>query len=396
MTKDLEIGLYKEKEHSAIGKFPIYLVREFVPVTFERFGFQTTIADLKDLWKFADSQQEFRYEENINLLGGGLTSEEFRLLNDVTSKVIKYTTEMQHPIVGRNALTRSFLPLRGIESIANSRNLSLRDLRVLEIGPGSGYLGLLCRLKGIKYYAVEITQSFYFHQHYFWKSCLDEADLYECLDDEIPDKDFVHIPWWTWANINIQLPNFDVIIINHAVNEISSKGFRFLMRRLSDSFKGGYLLVESWGGGDYRENYKTLLASGVNLLHQTTDSNDGYTPVSVMNFMPISKRVTSRSIESRSLAYKVFKTMLPRYFKKKILFLLNSFCEFENMRSINNFYTSKVVTHFSAALVLPRVEIRKAELDTFYEILSSQSDLYTEDEKFGHYINSTWHASPKM
>ena len=160
---------YKRKENEAIKKFSPYILREFHPVTFNRFGFQTSINDQRELWKFSDSQHEFRFNDNLSLLGGGLTLSEFSQLKFITHKVIDFTNQFGKPVTGRNAITRSLITMRALNAIQKLPKYHGKNLRVLEIGPGSGYLGVLCRLNNIEYHATDITESLYLHQHYLWK-----------------------------------------------------------------------------------------------------------------------------------------------------------------------------------------------------------------------------------
>lgn len=112
MTTDTSINLapheYDEYESEAIRKLPPYLVREFIPLTFHNYGFQTRIKASDELWKFADSMQEFRFESNLNnLLGGGFTKTEFELVQQITELTVSFTERLGSPVVGRNALTRT-------------------------------------------------------------------------------------------------------------------------------------------------------------------------------------------------------------------------------------------------------------------------------------------------
>lgn len=59
------------------------------------------------------------------------------------------------------ALTRSFISYRAISSFYKSLN---KVPSVLEIGPGSGYLGLLCGIFGWRYSSFDNTKSLTVYQ----------------------------------------------------------------------------------------------------------------------------------------------------------------------------------------------------------------------------------------
>ena len=379
---------YNQYENNAIKNLSPYVVREFHPVTFNRFGFQTNITCLSELWKFSDSMQEFRFEKNLILLNGGLSQIEFNQLKFITERVVSFSQNMGHLVTGRNSLTRSFLSLRALLKIKDNLKLKDGEMKVLEIGPGSGYLGVLCRLNGIKYHSTEVTQSFYLHQHYLWKHILDNESLYECFEDQIPDKDFVHIPWWTWANYNIPLPKYNAIVINHAVNEISTKGFAFLMQRTNETHNEGFLLVENWGGGRFITNINIILRNGGLFLHQKFSPNKNYIPISILMF-----KKKEFSIKFNQILFCIYSDYLKKFFPLSLKFFVHNFIKFKINYKYHKLYTREVITVFSKILKQANPEISINSINDYYSNLVGNASLHTEDELFGLYINSEDHSS---
>jgi hypothetical protein len=385
------ISEYKRKENEAVKKFSPYILREFHPVTFNRFGFQTSINDINELWKFSDSQQEFRFNDNLSLLGGGLTSSEFSQLKFITRKVIDFTNQFGKPVTGRNAITRSLITMRALNALQKLPKFHGKNIKVLEIGPGSGYLGVLCRLNNIEYHATDITESLYLHQHYLWKFVLENDELIECLENSILDDKFCHIPWWTWADYQIKLPIYDVVIINHAVNEISVKGFKFILNRLKDSMNEAFLVVEGWGGGNYHENINTLINNaGARILHKVADTKDNYIPVSLLNF-------DSHKLKSINSYHNFFFELIIPHYRKfcptTLKLIFNNFKNFNYEKKIYKFYSSNITSEFSKNMKYEPITVKTKEIEHFYKNLSSLTSLYTDDEKFGIFIGSTAHAS---
>lgn len=394
---DAFIHEYNDCQLKATEKFPPFVVREFSPLTFlsVRTGYTTEINKASELWKFADCMHETRYEENLNLLGDALSQREFELLEGIVLDVLRLTSDISNPVVVKNALTRALLHLRCIRAIAKQRGKQLNELKVLEIGPGSGYLGLICNKEHINYYGLEITQSLYVYQHFLWTN-LGNKVLKECtITDDISKESFVHIPWWTFVDEKLILPNFDIVVINHAVNEIPPMGFKFEIQRLLDSFDQGVLMVEKWGGGPYSENCEYLDDIGALFLHQSHIPNSKYLPVSILK---IPKLYKSDSItEEVDGFYKKLVSKIKgylRYLLNKVAFLFilkeirGLYKKFDSRRIINKFYFAEITTEVSVFFEMVREKINKKKIDQFYFDLKSKGyNIHTKDEEFFRFIN---------
>lgn len=374
----LSIEEYGKYQTTAIQKNPPYLVREFLPLTFFDGQFQTGIQANSELWKFADSQQEFRYEENLSLLAGGFTDDEFELFKRATSSIVEFTSLLSKPIFGRNALTRSFISLRAIEGVAKLLKKPLNELRVLEVGPGSGYLGLICGLmkNGPNYWGLEVTQSLYMYQNQIWHHTFKDM-LIEHLESEASKfnhgKEFIHIPWWTWASYDYKLPMFDVLVINHAVNEISPKGFMYLMEKLSSNLDHIHMVVEGWGGGRYHSNLLTLLKKGFHMLHSEHKGGTSYIPISIGKFFK--NKVIDFNPNKRMLG--IFPRRLTNYLR--MLYIKTKF------------YRLAIIGKDSINFTNPKINIGDQSLENYYSSYAGKASKWTEDEIFGNYIGSSKH-----
>jgi hypothetical protein len=393
---DTFIQQYNNHQIDSIEKFPPYVVREFTPLTFlsVNTSYRTEIKKSTELWKFADCMQETRYEENLQLLGGALSQREFDLSQEIVLKVLGLTLEIGNPVVVKNSLTRALLHLRCIKAIAKFKGKQLDQLKILEIGPGSGYLGLICNLENINYYGLEITQSLYVYQHFLWSN-LGSKILKECfLPEDVSRESFAHIPWWTFVDEKLILPKFDIVVMNHVVNEISPMGFRFEIQRLLDSFDQGILMVEKWGGGLYSENCEYLDNIGVSFLHQSHVSNSKYLPVSILKF-PKSNSSDSISNDVEAF-YKKLGLKTKRYLKHLIndmgffyiLKEIKDLCKIVLLRRrINKFYSSEIITNMSVFFKMDREQISKEDLDKFYlDLKLNGYNIHTKDEEFLRFI----------
>ena len=106
-------------------------------------------------------------------------------------------------------------------------------LKILEIGPGSGYLGLLLANDGHQYFAMDAAQAFYLYQKKLW-SDIYGADYFDYSESTSrPDSAKVtHIPWWQFANFSIPIPDVDVVTINHALAEMHPQAVKTIFARL--------------------------------------------------------------------------------------------------------------------------------------------------------------------
>ena len=106
-------------------------------------------------------------------------------------------------------------------------------LRILEIGPGSGYLGMLLANDGHKYFAMDAAQAFYLYQKKLW-SDIYGSDYFDYSESSSrPDTaKITHIPWWQFANLSIPIPDVDVVTINHALAEMHPQAVKTIFARL--------------------------------------------------------------------------------------------------------------------------------------------------------------------
>jgi len=137
----LSIAEYEHLEQEAIKKFSNRIIEAFQPVTFQELGYPVRITTEADLFKYIDVMHETRFENDFFHLLGNLTKNEFELLQKV-NKLICSFSESKFGIksIARGSVLRSINLLRHIRYLyGNARP------RILEIGPGCGYLGAMLR-----------------------------------------------------------------------------------------------------------------------------------------------------------------------------------------------------------------------------------------------------------
>ncbi len=259
---------YNRVEEESFRSYPNFLLRAFSPVTFHNLGFQTQIKSEGELWKYIDTQHEGRYFDNLSLLNGGFTADEFEIFQEAVDICINFTTSIHKGLVPINSLTRSLISFRAIKSYYTSLN---EEPSVLEIGSGSGYLGLLCGISGWQYSSLDVTKSLITYQNALWNFAGFKVKFAE-IGVTYPDSDFLQIPWWVWAEAKNTLPKRKIVVANHVIQEMTPLSLSFTMKK-SLNLGAEYAMAEGLGYGTYKNNL-SIVNRNTDLIHNvSTRSN---------------------------------------------------------------------------------------------------------------------------
>lgn len=259
---------YSQVENENLSLTPNLLARAFVPVTFRNLGFNTEIKSEDELWKYIDTQHEGRYDENLSLLNEALTADEFELLQEALSICIKFTKTINKELIPRNALSRSLISYRAINSFSKSLNTIPS---VLEIGSGSGYLGLLCGISGWRYSSVDVSKSLVTYQNALWNFTGFEVKFAEA-GVTYSDSDFLQIPWWVWSNPALPLPGREILVANHVIQEMTPLSLSHTIKR-SKNLGAKYITAEGLGYGTYKNNLNIIDRNTDLIHHNSKDIN---------------------------------------------------------------------------------------------------------------------------
>ncbi|NBW19320.1 MAG: hypothetical protein EBR82_66225 [Caulobacteraceae bacterium] len=179
-------------------------------------GLDYSASNKNDLIRFHDQMQDGRFTVNISLMGE-LSNKELWMLETAGRIVFEFGKTIGKPTAARDAVTRAMYQWKIVASHFDLRN------SILEIGPGSGYLGLMAMLAGHDYKAIERASGFYHYQRELWNFAA----------RHIIKGKATHIPWWRLADEQAFEP-VGVATINHAICEIHPDGlhtmFSFLRR----------------------------------------------------------------------------------------------------------------------------------------------------------------------
>lgn len=254
--KVLTVQEYDAAEHCALLTMPNRIIEQSGSVVFAKSGYPTYIYDDRAAARYVDVMHENRFENDVDGFLGGLTGEELDLVLQVNRTVAEFTKERYgRSLFATGSLIRAINVLRHIRYLfPNSKPT------VLEIGPGSGYLGALLLLRGHRYIATDVTQAMYVYQNHLWnyiatgrvhEMATEEADIGDLLEKEGPFA--VHIPWWKYLTL-FTLPDLfgvNVVTANHTLCEMPEFGraytIRLAAKLLPQSSPEGIFIFENWG-----------------------------------------------------------------------------------------------------------------------------------------------------
>ena len=242
---------YQEKKRRAYlsNRF----LRAFRAGLFENGGFPTVIYNEKEIVRYIDSQHAESFQNYFHNLCKGLSLDEFNAIICMTKTLYKYTYDtygqeflVKAPILDAVYCWRLMRALVGADT----------DIRVMEVGAGSGMLGCLLLQQGYSYIGTDVTQAFYLTSNRIlslFSSCICE----QALDRQEYDEQFqcVHIPYWKLWEDRMQEGGVDIFTCNHALLEMHPNAVRFYLKiakqRMSGS-KYGYFVIRGFGWGVQR------------------------------------------------------------------------------------------------------------------------------------------------
>ena len=281
---------YNQAERAGRATVSNSAIESFSLELWNVLGFPFKVDSESELWRYHDSMQDGRFNRNLRIIGN-YSENEFELITKTAKQILSFS-ERKLPIrnSGKHAPTRS---LYQYQLLMKHRPYD-GPLRVLEIGPGSGYLGLLLANDGHQYFAMDAAQAFYLYQKKLWSDIFG-SDYFDYSESSSrPDTAKVtHIPWWQFANLSIPIPDVDVVTINHALAEMHPNAVKTIFARLYSSWGDTdkkLVLAESLGY-DYF-NRKHQMFSNIRSENFVVNRSAGYTV-----FRPNQKLAETQSIE---------------------------------------------------------------------------------------------------
>ena len=266
----MDIASYRLSERMASATLPSWRLKALHnPHIFVSAGFPVRVESTDELVGLLDTMQENRFPLFLKELGGLDDKDLSVLVKAVADYCLFFQTHFQSDEVP--------LPLSTMMAhlVLAKKLRGLGPRRILELGPGCGYLSFFLRdWEGLANYTqVETTESFYLLQNLVNKYLFgarfkdhaqaqlnghaaslitqalpgNETELSPRLKVEVPAVCH-HYPWWQAGAAAKE--RFDVVTANAMLNELSESAFRQYVWLIDQCLApDGALLVQCIGGG---------------------------------------------------------------------------------------------------------------------------------------------------
>jgi hypothetical protein len=382
MTR-LSIEEYNQAESDAVIEIPNRVLEAVQPVVFQELSYPFRVRTEAELKKYVDVMHEMRFEPDFTHLLGGLTNNEYELVQKLTETICRFTnTRFGETRIARATVMKAVNILRHIRFIFGQERP-----QIFEIGPGCGYLGALLIMEGYPYVSTEISQAFYLYQNHFWDFLTDGnvLDLVREKDSvraiRLSTAQVIHIPWWHFVRFTPEtMPKMDVFTANHVLCEMHPAGLSFAlqMARAAMGHENAkkLFLFEGWGWSAWHSH--ALISwrfskSGFTLAHNdpaitvfASSSTDG-----AVNGLALPRYSQKLQRNLKNVLRCCLRAgALPAYVSYKP----------KNYSSLNNPYSARIILGRSALNELRPVS--SDQLNSYYTKLLGSDELLTPDEKF--------------
>ena len=238
------IKSYLEAERINRQDLPNVAIEAFSLAWWESCGYPHRIESSSELWKFHNQMHDGRFEVNSTLIGE-IDSQLQETINSAADILVRYTkSTFGFADCARESFSRAILQFNYLHRL----NRDLSSMRVLEIGPGNGYLGLLLGIHGVRYWSLEASQAFYMYQNSLWNyafgnSYINGITRRESLSSTIIE----HIPYWDICKRDYIFPNITHISANHVISEMNPLAIHRICDIITRSKTPPTIVIEGLG-----------------------------------------------------------------------------------------------------------------------------------------------------
>jgi hypothetical protein len=257
----------------------------------------------------------------MSIDGGGLNkfSKKEKILKNKIESLIYKTFKKKKNI--QDSFSGAVISARYIIKHFNKCN-------VFEIGPGTGYLGLLLKKAGFNYSCFEITQSHFIYQAFIFKKILGNYAPIPILKNNEKEKlklKSFQIPYWKASSLPkyLNLTKPKIIIMNHCVNEMSREALNYLCEVLSRLDNNFFIFIEGFGAQDLYNKESSL-----NIFYLNNFKIFSHQPSHKYNITPSKcKSITllSNKITKSKISYINLRGFFSKYGVRRIFYFLLNF-----------------------------------------------------------------------
>lgn len=228
----LSIAEYDRRQALARVQASYPALRSFSPVSFAAVNFPTQVTQEAELRRYADIMYETIDREHW-LRKLRWSADEEKAILALRAEVEALTAHLfQRPVQPLMCLFPPLAMLRLVEAASAMRG---RKLRILEIGPGSGFFGAYCLLQGHRYLGIDNTQALYLWQHrlFRWitRDSLTDFALADAPPPAYPESRAALVPWWHFAEMHRgNGVKVDMVVCDAAMGEMDPFASRYILR----------------------------------------------------------------------------------------------------------------------------------------------------------------------
>lgn len=271
MNVNAQISRYNAAEKRGRAAVPNRAIQAFGLDVFSAVGYPHRIDDESELWRYHDVMQHGRFERNLALIGGNVEAEVLATAKLAVNAVVEFSrSRFGFESAAKDMLSRAIYQF---QLLCAAMSHEPRPWTIMEVGPGSGYLGLLIGLSGHRYIALEASQAFFVYQSTLYSDVFGRA--YSDGLNGVTEAQVSHMPWWVFCAEGSQIPQLTACTANHMLAEMNKLGVTFLFEKLERSQNEGFsVLAESLGArmvNSVDSVVSNIASQGFNVVEQSDD-----------------------------------------------------------------------------------------------------------------------------
>jgi SAM-dependent methyltransferase len=263
----ISIDQYDQMHDAALAHVGNDVIWAFTPVTFGANGYPSTVTREAQLIRYADPMKE-HLSRNLSdrdqflrlySLRTRFTADEAKLIIAIRERVARLCeARYGRRVVPINSAVCAMGLFRVLSAIANCYPNLKRPLSVLEVGPGSGYLGSLLIDAGFQYAASDSTQAFYLWQNRLFAAAAGDEVVEQALvpiGAAAPVGRITHIPWWHFVTRAFDMSlDVDVVVCEQALCEMHAWAMRYTLRAAKHALRHSDVRAFVFSGHGHPQN----------------------------------------------------------------------------------------------------------------------------------------------
>lgn len=275
------ISWYKSQHQNIIPVLTDRQIEAFSLRVFDELGWPHSIKKSTELWRYHDVMHEDRASYYLAFLGNVLQEKEHNAISELSNYLYNFSYrlsgELSRTSLGISTLMSGVWTYRMHKAVCEIL-LPNSDINVLEIGPGSGRLGLNILLSEHyeSYSTLEAAQAFYVYQNSLFN---DFCRVNLNKSNRLMSSKVRQYCWFDFCRPEYSIGRANVVHAHHNLNEIRINALHYILLRVSQGFGElpGVIISESQVTPKVAEIAKFY---GINFgTLVTTDITNAWTPL---------------------------------------------------------------------------------------------------------------------